>query len=138
MFLELWCRYKRVVNFVVVGGGVALLGMSQMYFYVDILHLETNLANILQTFISLQINFNLNDRLTWGDLRNDNGNYWNRWMKYHLSRLVSIVLCQGVFTLITHVGLHYMIAFAASIGFGMVINYVTSSRFVFKKEKVNV
>jgi putative flippase GtrA len=130
-------RYRRVINFVFVGGGVALFGSFQMYLYVDIFHLGLNLAYILQTFLSLQINFNINDRWTWGDWRIGNGKYWHRWMKYHLSRLVTILLCQIIFSVLVYFGFHYLVAYGANIIFGFVINYITSSKFVFKRKREN-
>jgi len=132
--VPVFCRYRRIVIFVLVGGLVALLGSIQMYLYVEKLYMEQNLAYILQTFISLQTNFNINDRITWGDWRTSNGNYWHRWIKYHLSRLVTIFLCQIGFSLLVYLSVHYLMAYSIVIVFGFVINYITSSKFVFKRK----
>ncbi len=123
---------RRIINFVIVGGSVALFGSIQMYLYVDILHIEQNLAYILQTFLSLQINFNINDRWTWGDWRSGNGKYWHRWIKYHLSRLATVLISQIMFSIMVYLSVQYQMAYATTIVFGFVINYITSSKYVFK------
>jgi dolichol-phosphate mannosyltransferase len=132
----IYSRYRRGLSFILIGGGVAVFGSVQMYFYVEILHLEQNLAYVFQTFLSLQINFILNDRWTWGDWRVNNGNYKDRWLKYHLSRLMTILLGQFIFSLLVWLGIHYLVAYAVNIIIGFAINYITSSKFVFKQREV--
>ncbi len=132
-FLVLVRRYQRVVSFGLVGGFVALLGSALLFLFVDILHIEQNIAYFLQTVIALQINFNLNDLVTWRDRRGSNGFYWERWLRYHVARLLTVVLCQLIFSLFVFVGMPHMVAFAINIAVGMVINYFSSDKFVFKK-----
>jgi putative flippase GtrA len=125
--------YKRVINFVLVGGGVAFFGLVQMYFYVDLLNMEHNLAYILQTIISLQLNFTSNDLWTWGDVRQKNGAYWSRWLRFMLSRAVTIGINQVVFTILTFADVHYIIAYLFNnIVIGLVLNYLTSKNYVFR------
>jgi putative flippase GtrA len=129
-------RYKRVILFGLVGGAVAVFGSVTLYLLIDVFHVEQNLAYFLQTVLALQANFNLNDRITWGDWRANNGSYWQRWVKYHLARIVTVGLCQLVFFILTVVaGVNHMVAFGINIAIGMIINYVTSDKFVFKKKE---
>lgn len=123
----------RFWKFGLVGGLVALIGMALLYVFVDILSIEKNVAYFVQAFISLQLNFNLNDRITWGERRKGgNGGYWNRWIKFHAARAFSVVLNQTLFALLTAFGVHYMLACAMCIIFATGFNYFTSDRFVFK------
>ncbi|MCK4794213.1 MAG: GtrA family protein [Desulfobacteraceae bacterium] len=96
-FLILVRKYQRVISFGLVGGFVALLGSALLFLFVDILHIEQNIAYFLQTVIALQINFNLNDLITWRDRRGSNGFYWERWLKYHIARLLTVIVCQLIF-----------------------------------------
>lgn len=134
-FLVLVRKYQRVISFGLVGGFVALLGSALLFLFVDILHIEQNIAYFLQTVIALQINFNLNDLVTWRDRRESNGFYWERWLKYHIARLLTVIVCQLIFSLLVFVGVHHMVAFAINIAVGMVINYFSSDKFVFKKRR---
>lgn len=136
-FLILVRKHQRVISFGLVGGFVALLGSILMFLFVDILHIEKNIAYFLQTVIALQINFNLNDLVTWRDRRESNGFYWKRWLKYHIARLLTVILSQLIFSLLVSVGVQYMVAFAINIAVGMVINYFSSDKFVFKKRRTS-
>ncbi len=134
-FLIFVRKYQRIISFGLVGGFVALLGSAFLLLFVDILHIEQNIAYFLQTVIALQINFNLNDLVTWRDRRENNGFYWERWLRYHIARLLTVIVCQLIFTLLVFVGVHHMVAFAINIAVGMVVNYFSSDKFVFKKRR---
>jgi len=122
----------RVWKFGLVGGLVALIGSGLLYTFVDILSIEKNVAYFVQAFICLQLNFNLNDRFTWGERREGrNSGYWNRWVKFHVARALSVILSQILFALLTALGMYYMLAFAMCIIFATGFNYFTSNRFVF-------
>lgn len=122
----------RFWKFGLVGGLVALIGSGVLYTLVDILSIEKNVAYFVQAFISLQLNFNLNDRFTWGEMRKGrNGGYWNRWIKFHSARAFSVVLNQILFALLTAVGVYYMLACVVCIMVAMGFNYLMSDRFVF-------
>jgi len=133
-FLIFVRKYQRVISFGLVGGFVALLGSAFLFLFVDILHIEQNMAFFLQTIIALQINFNLNDIITWRDRKGSSGLYWERWLKYHIARLFTVIACQSIFSFLVFVGVHHMAAFAINIAVGMVINYFSSDKFVFKKK----
>jgi putative flippase GtrA len=128
-------KYRRIVLFGIVGGFVALIGSILMFLFVDIFHIEQNTGYFIQTIIALQLNFNLNDIVTWGDWRAENGLYWQRWGKYHLARAFTVVLCQVLFYFMIVVGIPHMIAYAVNIAVGMSINYISSDKFVFRKKE---
>lgn len=128
----------RFWKFGLVGGLVALIGSALLYALVDLLGVEKNIAYFVQAVISLQLNFNLNDRFTWADRRQQRG-YWSRWLKYHTARILSVVFNQILFALLTLLGVHYMLALVVGIVVAIALNYFMSDRFVFtsarRKEK---
>ncbi len=124
----------RFTKFVLVGGFVAAIGALLMYIFVDVMAVEKNLAFFLQLFIALQICFVLNDRFTWMDIRGLNGTLKTRWLKFHLARIISIVLEQGLFGLLIIMNVYYMIAYMACSFVGMTINYFAGDLFVFSKK----
>lgn len=123
----------RFWKFGLVGGLVALIGSGLLYTFVDILSIEKNVAYFVQAFISLQLNFNLNDRFTWADRKAQNGSFWSRWAKFHTARILSVILNQILFALLTALGVHYMLACAMCIIVATCFNYYTSDRFVFAR-----
>jgi dolichol-phosphate mannosyltransferase len=125
----------RFWKFGLVGGLVALIGSGLLYIFVDILSIEKNTAYFVQAFISLQLNFNLNDQFTWVERRGQNGRYWSRWVKFHTTRILSVILSQIFFALLTALGVHYMLVYVMCIMVAMVFNYLTSDRFVFLPTK---
>jgi putative flippase GtrA len=135
MQIVLALLHTRIVKFGLVGGLVALIGGGILYTLVDILSIEKNAAYFVQAVISLQLNFNLNDRFTWADRRGQNGRYWNRWVKFHIVRILSAILSQILFALLTVLGVYYMLAYAVCIVFATGFNYFTSNRFVFSLTK---
>lgn len=124
----------RFWKFGLVGGVVALVGIGLLYVFVDILSIEKNVAYFAQAVVSLQLNFNLNDRFTWVDRRGQKGGYWSRWAKYHLMRMVSVILNQILFALLTAIGIHYILVSVICIVAATGINYFTSDRFVFNTQ----
>ncbi|MHA1972897.1 MAG: GtrA family protein [Candidatus Hodarchaeales archaeon] len=129
------CKYQKILSFGLIGGSVAVLGSALLFLFVDILHIEQNLAYFAQTVIALQINFNLNNLITWRDQRKISGEYWGRWLKYHISRLLTVVLCQIIFSLLISIGVQHMVAFAINLAVGIVLNYFSSDKFVFKSKR---
>lgn len=121
---------KRLWKFGLVGGLVALIGSGLLYALVDFIELEKNVAYFIQAVVSLQVNFNLNYRFTWGD-RRAQGGYWSRWLKYHTARMFSVVFNQILFFLLLSLRVHYMLALVAGIVAAIVLNYFMSDRFVF-------
>lgn len=124
-------RFNRFWKFGLVGGFVALIGIGLLYAFIDIMSIEKNIAYFIQALISLQINFNLNDRFTWKDRRDRKGSYWSRWVKYHLTRMISVILNQILFALLTTLGIHYILVSVICIIFATAINYLMGDRFVF-------
>lgn len=123
----------RFWKFGLVGGLVALIGITLLYVFVDILTIEKNVAYFVQAFISLQLNFILNSRFTWRErTKCGEGKIWNRWIRYHAARAVAVVLNQILFFLLTTaLGMYYMLATVAGVVFATGFNYFTSDRFVF-------
>lgn len=119
----------RFWKFGLVGGLVAVIGIGLLYAFVEFLKIEENSAYLLQAFICLQLNFNLNHFLTWSERRK--GGYWYRWIKFHTSRVLSVILNQILFALLTFLGMHYILACLVCLISVTGFNYFASDRFVF-------
>lgn len=126
---------SKFIKFGVVGGSVALIGAGVLYVLIEGFALEKNLAYLIQTFISLQLNFFLNDQFTWANLRGQNGSWTSRWVKFHVAKLLSIALNQVLFTVLTALGVHYLLVYMLSVALIMVVNFYTNDRFVFAVAK---
>lgn len=124
-------RRRSIIAFLLVGGGTFALGVFLLRLFVETFHIEKNLAFILQMLICLQFNFNLNDRITWGDRRGQGKPYWKRWFEYHLTRFGMIVLSMVIFAVCVFWGIEYMFAFTIDAILGTGINYAVGERVVF-------
>ena len=49
--------FPRLLRFAAVGFNVMLLGLALMYLLVDVLHLQKNIAYLLQTFFTVETIF---------------------------------------------------------------------------------
>jgi putative flippase GtrA len=125
----------KFLKFGVIGGSVALIGAGVLYVLIERFSVEKNLAYLIQAFISLQLNFFLNDQFTWANLKGQNGYLASRWAKFHVAKLLSVALNQVIFTILTAVGVHYLVVYALSVGLIAVVNYYTNDRFVFAPVK---
>ncbi len=121
----------RFTKFGVIGGSVAVIGAGLLYILVEKCRMEQNLAYAIQTVVSLQLNFFLNDRFTWTGLGNGAREWVQRWLKFHAVKLLSIAVNQLLFTIFTAIGMHYLLVYTLSVALVTVVNYTTNDRFVF-------
>lgn len=124
-------RFERLLKFGLVGGSLALLGIVGLYFLVDVLSIQKNLAYFLLTVVSLQLNFILSDKFTWSGVSNQGG-FWRKWVKFHMFRGIVAGLNQLLFALFILIGLHYMVANLACIAFATGFNFLAGEFFVFR------
>lgn len=142
----LFSKFKRKLIFGSIGIFVMLIGYATLFACVDVLHWSTSVAYVIQAVISIELSFWLNYRITWGDRRKHAStkeerrqrrkHFWGAWRRFHSVRLLlTVPLNQGLFNGLVWLGLNYLIANSLCIATAMVINYVLSDRFVFRKAK---
>jgi putative flippase GtrA/GT2 family glycosyltransferase len=136
--IEQFKQHQRVISFGFIGVSVMILGFILLYTLVDILGMDENLAYFIQAVFSIELNFLLNHFFTWGDRRNES-HAWqvflSRWGKFHITRVVTALLSQIVFSLLIFF-VHYLVANGICVVIAMIFNFVTSEKYVFSSRKV--
>lgn len=122
---------KRVIKFGFVGGFIMVLGAVILSLLIES-GVDQPTANFIQAIVSIELNFLLNNWLTWRDRRHSR--LWVRFAKYHAGKLVTIPTNQLMFILLTTVGVHYLVAYFINIGVVMAVNYLLYELFVFKEK----
>lgn len=120
----------RVLGFALVGGGVFLLGAGLLAVLVSGLGIPPVPAGILSTAVSLETNFLLNRRVTWGD-RVEVG-FRAQWLRFHAARAGTVVANQALYSALVLVGVPYLVAIAATTALATLVNFAVSDRYVFR------
>lgn len=122
-------RTPRPARFAVVGGIGAGANIVFLAWLVQGLHVEPEIANVVQLVVITQLNFLLSRWWTWGD-RRDVPFYRALW-RFQLTRALGAIAHQAFFVAIIAHGVHYLIA----AGFCLVViaigNYIVGDLFVF-------
>jgi len=126
---------RRVTEFSLVGAVVALLSFVQLWLYIDILGMSPGLAYVVQTIVSVELNFFGNYWTTWSDRRKQDS-----FMKTHTlfwaTRGVLIFINPFLFAMLAHIGVNYLIAQCIVLATNTIVNYVMGEKLVFKKKEV--
>lgn len=123
---------SRFVGFSIVGGIVYIIGLTILATQIEILHENKIVAGIITTILSLQINFLLNRYFNWHDRK---GKFGDHWIRFHIARIGTIVFGQVWYITFVSLGVHYLLVSISGNAIAWIFNYVTSDRFVFRKEK---
>lgn len=120
----------RLRKFMGVGMFMTIANGGILILLVDGFSIPPTIANATRTVVMTQVQFSLHLRHTWKDRRD--GSFWQQWRRYHYLRCVTIALNQLLFwVLVTHIALHYMIAYGVCTVTIGVVNYLVGDRFVF-------
>lgn len=136
----------RFFKFGLVGTGVMFLGLGIMIVCVDLLHINKNLAYLVQTVVSVESNFFLNAVITWRDRTRQQ--LWKSWIKFHGLKITTMIISQFLFAgLLLAVSwiqipalavvqkFDYVIAYFACIGIITLINFIGNDKWVFQTRK---
>jgi putative flippase GtrA/glycosyltransferase involved in cell wall biosynthesis len=125
-----WSRLlpKRIMGFSIVGGSVMVGGITLLFILVQFLHVEANLAYLIQAVVSIETNFFLNRFTNW---KERNGNLFAQWLKFHSTSAITLPLNQGLFALLTWLGVPYLVVTVMGAGIAAFVNYLANDRFVF-------
>jgi len=127
--------FGRFIKFSSVGlsGMVVNLGLLWLlttYVFGEKLYM---LAAAISIEASVVNNFYWNDVWTFRDKRKRNGNVIVRLLKFHLSRLLGISTNLAFLYLLTeYLMLYYLLSNIFAIGAGMLVNYLTSDKWVWR------
>lgn len=118
-----------------VSAGLIGLAYSEMVLYllIDLANVSRTLSIIFATETSLLLNFYINDRWTFGQVRSLGGRFVARFLKYHVSRLSSVLLNIFLFLTLTELfHVNYLFANVVAVIVAFMFNYVTSFAWVWK------
>lgn len=121
------------IQFVVVGVSCLIFAEGLLYVLIDILHSNEIVAVIIATELSVLLNFYMNDNWTFKKSKNLGGSFLSRLIKFHVSRIASVLVNIGLFALFNQIFMiHYLLAnfFAVLIAFA--INFITSILWVWR------
>ncbi len=121
------------IQFVFVGISCLIFAEAVLYLFVDILHLNSIIAVIVATELSVLLNFYVNDNWTFRKLKNLGGCFMSRLLKFHVSRIVSILVNIGLFALLNEIFLiHYLLSYFLAALVAFAINFITSILWVWR------
>lgn len=121
---------RKALTFVVIGGVVFGIGQLLLMLFIEVMRWNEISANAVQLVITFGLNYLLNSMLTWSDRQRS----WKSFMKFVMARSATLALSFGVYVvLVSGLGFHYLLANSIGVGIAMMVNYVVSETWVFKK-----
>jgi dolichol-phosphate mannosyltransferase len=125
-------RRRRELTFAVVGGSVLVVSFAVLFTLVSVVGLSAHLAYVIQTVVAVELNFALNERVTWRDARSRTlRELAHRWLLFHVARVATIPANQLLFSALVVAGCQYLLANAICVAASTSVNYVVGSRWVF-------
>ena len=120
------------LRFSLVGLSGTVVGLGGMWLFTEIVGLHYVLSGVITSFLSVTNNFIGNDLWTFNRQKSYRlAPLLLRWSKFGLSRAGSLALGMGVLVFFTDVlGLHYMVSTLLSIAVSVLLNYLTSRRWI--------
>lgn len=139
MIKNIYLKYKEIINYLIFGILTTIVNLITYYLLVlTILNpnntLELQIANIVSWIISVTFSYITNRIFVF----NSNNNKINELLKFFSSRLTTLFLDMFLmFILVTRLNLNDKIIKLIIAILIIIINYITSKLFVFKKAKEN-
>ncbi len=126
---------RRIMGFSLVGGGVMMGGIALIFILVQFLHVEQDISYLIQAVTAIETNFFLNRFTNWKDRT---GSLFAQWLKFHSTSIFTFLLNQGLFAVLTRLGVSYLVVTVLGAGLAAIINYVTNDRFVFNGQDISI
>lgn len=130
-----WSRLKKYVSFGVIGGSIALSSYISLYVMIGLWHWPAFWSYLIQTIIAVELNFVLNNVITFRHQHHDNS-LLRLWLKFHAVRILIIPLNQIAFTLLVWAGVPYLLANTICIAGSTLLNFLASDKLVYASRKV--
>jgi Predicted membrane protein len=105
-----------------------IIGIMLLYGLVHYCNLNKNSAYFMQTVVSVELNFACNKLLNWRDRK---GKLFSQWIRFHTTKVGTILLNQLLFGFLVAHGMHYLLATLIGVALATIINYVINDKFVF-------
>jgi putative flippase GtrA len=123
-------RPRRTLTYSAVGLGVMGVGYLVLFALVEGLGVSAHVAYFVQAIVSVELNFLLNRRVTWGDRRRQSSAK-RQWLRFHASRVATIPANQALFSVLTVAGAGYLLANTVCLGLTFLVNYAIAHYWVF-------
>jgi dolichol-phosphate mannosyltransferase len=131
-----WSRHRplliRLSKFMLVGGTGVLVNNLALLILFQGVHLPLLVASVLASELAIINNFYWNDRWTFKRTRLS----LSRFARFNLVSLSGLLITTGtLWVLVSHLGLHYLVANLLGISLAMVWNFVANSRWTWEGVK---
>ena len=121
------------IKFGIVGALGTLLNLTIMAFLIEKTAISTAYASCIATEVSIIHNFFMNNCWTFRS-RKLHSSVLDRFMRFHLVVVFSLVVNVGVALALVRLGIWYLVAQAAGILFAWAINYLTTNHLIFSED----
>ncbi len=91
-----------------------IAGMVLLFLLIQVLHIEKNLAYLIQAIVSIETNFFLNRFLNW---KERDGQITVQWLKFHTTAALTFPVNQVLFAILTWMGCSLLACHAHWCGF---------------------
>ncbi len=126
------------IQFIIVGVSCLVFAEAILYLLIDMFHVYDIIAVIVATELSVLLNFYINDNWTFRRLKNSGGGFMIRLIKFHVSRIASILVNIGLFALLNNIFLiHYLLSYFLAALVAFTINFITSIIWVWRTHMIN-
>lgn len=120
---------QQVLSFLFVGGVCYVVGIALLLFFVEITHIEVNLANLLASFITIFVCYLLNAKFVFKGGRYSRKKEVLAFFAFSILGLVLNVVLMYLMT--TYLPIWYVISKTLITGFIAIFNFIVRKKFVF-------
>lgn len=133
---ELYVKYKEVINYLVFGVLAMFVNFGSYYVFARILNIDEVISSGLSWFCSVMFAYITNKLFVFDSKTNTAKEFLKEMISFFLARVLSGILCDvGTFALMVKVfGINDMIAKVVTQVMVVIVNYILSKFFIFKKK----
>jgi len=135
MFNFFLSRKKKLLKFFLIGITLTIVNLLLIYFFVEILKLNTvflkNVSNVLAIEIGIILSFVLNRHFTWPESKN-NDTFSNQIIRFHYVVGFSAIFRVVLFAVLQFFGINYLINTLICIMLSSIFNFIFYDKRVFQ------
>ena len=133
--IKIYKKYEEIINYLIFGVLTTLVSILSYAFFTRLINLDYVLSNILSWILSVTFAFFTNQKYVFNT---SSSSKIKDMFKFYLSRLTSLgIELITMYILVTLLSLNDMISKIIVQFIVIVLNYVLSKLFVFKKQEIN-
>ena len=137
--LELYKKYKEIINYMIFGGLATLVNFISYYIYARTLNVDEVISSGLSWFCAVLFAYVTNKLFVFESRKNTKKEMIKEMISFFLARILSGALCDvGTFALMVKVlNINDIIAKLVTQVMVVIVNYIFS-KLIFKKENKNI